>query len=159
MASAVGLDEARGDVLTLKALDFLPVGLEGTTADAGLLDALGPINLMQLIQLTVLSLLALVLGLFVLRPILMSRRPGQAGQDALPGMAGTLSLPMADGMGDFNALTGVIDDFGAVDMSGDGENEGASNDPVDRLRRLIEQRQAESVEILRGWMEQNEEPA
>ncbi|WP_329608590.1 hypothetical protein [Paragemmobacter aquarius] len=26
-------------------------------------------------------------------------------------------------------------------------------DPVTRLRRLIEERQAESVEILRGWME------
>lgn len=27
------------------------------------------------------------------------------------------------------------------------------NDPVARLRRLIEERQTESVEILRGWME------
>jgi flagellar M-ring protein FliF len=33
----------------------------------------------------------------------------------------------------------------------------ATNDPVARLRRLIEERQAESVEILRGWLEQDEE--
>jgi flagellar M-ring protein FliF len=32
-------------------------------------------------------------------------------------------------------------------------------DPVARLRRLIEERQSESVEILRGWMEQDEERA
>ncbi len=30
-------------------------------------------------------------------------------------------------------------------------------DPVARLRRLIEERQAESVEILRGWMEPQRE--
>ncbi len=159
VSSAVGLDEARGDVLTLRALDFLPPIAEGTAADAGLMEVLGPIDLMQLIQLAVLSLLALVLGLFVLRPILLSRRPGLAAQDALPGPAGTLALPMADGLGGVNALTGVIDDFSAQGLSGDGEEEGVPSDPVDRLRRLIEQRQAESVEILRGWMEQSEEPA
>jgi flagellar M-ring protein FliF len=32
-------------------------------------------------------------------------------------------------------------------------------DPVTRLRRLIEERQTESIEILRGWMEQEEEKA
>jgi flagellar M-ring protein FliF len=40
---------------------------------------------------------------------------------------------------------------------GTGSND--SVDPVARLRRLIEERQAESVEILRGWMEQEEEKA
>ena len=40
---------------------------------------------------------------------------------------------------------------------GTGGNDTA--DPVARLRRLIEERQAESVEILRGWMEQEEEKA
>jgi flagellar M-ring protein FliF len=29
-------------------------------------------------------------------------------------------------------------------------------DPATRLRRLIEQRQTESIEILRGWMEEEE---
>lgn len=32
-------------------------------------------------------------------------------------------------------------------------------DPVARLRQLIEARQAESVEILRGWMDEREEKA
>ena len=30
-------------------------------------------------------------------------------------------------------------------------------DPVTRLRRLIEEREAETVEILRSWMEEDEE--
>jgi flagellar M-ring protein FliF len=35
----------------------------------------------------------------------------------------------------------------------------AEEDPATRLRRLIEERQAESIEILRGWMEPEEERA
>jgi flagellar M-ring protein FliF len=49
-------------------------------------------------------------------------------------------------------LNGVIDDEpGLIE----GED---PTDPIARLRRLIAERQTESVEILRGWMEQNEEP-
>ena len=33
------------------------------------------------------------------------------------------------------------------------------DDPATRLRRLIEKRQTESIEILRGWMEHEEERA
>ncbi len=36
---------------------------------------------------------------------------------------------------------------------------GVDTDPVARLRRLIEERQSESMEILRSWMEHDEEPA
>ena len=36
---------------------------------------------------------------------------------------------------------------------------GEDTDPVARLRRLIEERQSESIEILRSWMEHDEEPA
>ncbi|MBE0553219.1 MAG: flagellar M-ring protein FliF, partial [Rhodobacteraceae bacterium] len=57
---------------------------------------------------------------------------------ALPGLAAD-TLP---------ALTGVIEDEAADDPP---------DDPVTRLRRLIAERQAESVEILRGWMELEEE--
>jgi flagellar M-ring protein FliF len=157
VSSAVGLDTARGDVLTLKALDFLPSGTEGTLLEAGLLAGMGPIDVMQLIQLAVLSLIALVLGLFVLRPILMSRRPAIGAQAALAGMAGTLALPGAiDAQGN-PVLTGVIDDDANALSLANGDSE-AAQDPMERLRRLIEERQAESIEILRGWMEQNEEP-
>jgi len=73
-----------------------------------------------------------------------------------------LALPSFDGNG--AVLTGEIDSFGDLPMvnldnfdMGSGSNDSA--DPVTRLRRLIEERQAESVEILRGWMEQEEEKA
>lgn len=73
------------------------------------------------------------------------------------------------------ALTGEIDDS---DMSPDGMelvsdfdmgglqmpmamgnafgDDGMNDDPVVRLKRLIEERQSETVEILRNWMEDGE---
>ena len=165
VASAVGLDENRGDVLTLKSLEFQPLPVAGELASAS---AFAGINLMSLIQTLVLGMVALVLGLFVIRPMLAGRAVGGA-DNMLPNMAGApLALPGFNA-GASNVLTGEIDGFGDLpmvnldnfDMSGTGlaENGGDSDDPVARLRRLIEERQAESVEILRSWMEREEEKA
>jgi flagellar M-ring protein FliF len=159
VASAVGFDEARGDVLTLKSMEFTLPPAQGTEATARLLPPLGPINVMSAIQVGVLALVALVLGLFVLRPVLMSGRAA-----ALPPPEAPLALPPAaafpPGSG---ALTGEIDDgfrMGALPMV-DFATEAAAvaEDPATRLRRLIEERQVESLEILRGWLEPEEERA
>ena len=160
VASAVGFDEARGDVITLKSLEFEPVTEAGTFVEASLFGSLG-FNLMSLLQLAVLALVALALGLFVVRPILTSRPV-----ERLPDLAPSGALPPPR---DSNALTGEIDDS-PFDPSGlslisddDGserqDNAATENDPVARLRRLIEERQEETVEILRSWMEDREERA
>jgi flagellar M-ring protein FliF len=155
VAASVGFDETRGDVITIKSMAFEPVTAAGTEATASLLGAF-PINVMSLVQLAVLAVVSLVLGLFVLRPILTSR-PARAA--ALP--------PPARQQG--QALNGVIEDdeFNPKDlavvnrMTRNGETAEASQneltDPVARLRRLISERQDESVEILRGWMDDAEE--
>ncbi len=160
VASAAGIDEARGDVLTIKSLAFEPAPVAGELLEAGMFTAMGPIDTMSLIQIVVLAFVALILGLFVLRPVLTSRprRSAEASPLALPGMAmGNGATMMGGGSpaGAAQVLTGEIDDypgFAALDAD-------AATDPVSRLRRLIEERQAESVEILRGWMEQDEERA
>ncbi len=43
-----------------------------------------------------------------------------------------------------------------VDLMGEADA-ALQEDPATRLRRLIEERQAESIEILRGWLEPEEE--
>lgn len=161
VASAVGLDEARGDVLTLKSLEFqeLPVP-EGTEATASLLPPIGQIDVMTIIQTAVLAAVALVLGLFVIRPVLTS-----ANRAALPGPDAPLALPSM--MSDNLALDGEVQDgfgFGGFpevggNMSGDDMGVAVEEDPASRLRRLIEERQTETIEILRGWMEHEEERA
>jgi flagellar M-ring protein FliF len=47
--------------------------------------------------------------------------------------------------------------YGSDDEPLDGDS--LEDDPASRLRRLIEKRQAESIEILRSWMETEEEHA
>lgn len=168
VASAVGLDTARGDVLTLKSLAFEPLPEVGTLASASLTAGL---NLMTLIQTMVLALVALILGLFVIRPMLAGRATAQTAQMLPAPDEGAYALPNLnsnfDGIGGGGVLNGEIDGFGDLPMvnldnfdMGDGSGGGDdSNDPVARLRRLIEERQAESLEILRGWMEKEEEKA
>ncbi|WP_246100133.1 flagellar basal-body MS-ring/collar protein FliF [Cereibacter sediminicola] len=154
VGAAVGLDDSRGDNLTLRSLIFEAPPELGTLAEAGVLGRLGSFDLMSLIQMAVLALVALVLGLFVVRPVLTARR-----EQALSSGAPPLALPGYGGSNE--ALTGEIDDstdlpdfpmVASAPLDFDDEP-----DPVARLRRLIEERQAESVEILRGWMEPQRE--
>ncbi len=165
VASAVGFDKARGDVITLRSMQFETVPALGTEASAGLLGNVY-LDLTRIMQIALLALVALVLGLFVARPILM--------QKAAPQMA---ELPAPDeDISVRPALTGAIDEgevspgemqvvpdleFADLQMpmamadSFDMDDQ----DPVARLKRMIEARQAETVEILRSWMEDREEKA
>lgn len=166
VSSAVGIDEARGDILTIKSLAFQPDPAMGELIEAGFLPAMGPIDPMSVIQSLVLAVVALILGLFVIRPILTSQ-VRQASLTAgtiplaLPG-AGSAALASDGGSGAGaplrDVLTGEIEDGPDFALDGRGV-EDLPMDPVARLRRLIEERQSESVEILRGWMEQDEERA
>jgi flagellar M-ring protein FliF len=132
-------------------------------AEASLIPALGPIDIVSLIQAAVLALVALILGLFVIRPLMMATtRTAQIVEQN----SATLALPSA-GADDEKAiahpprvLTGEIDDQDLSDrpMVSFGADEGVANrDPMVRLRRLIDERQSETVEILRGWMDADEE--
>jgi flagellar M-ring protein FliF len=139
VAAAAGIDDGRGDVLTLHSMEFRPEPEAGALAEAGLFS--GPVDLGRLLQLALAGLVALVLGLFVIRPILFSRPAPPLA--ALPPVA----LPAGDGP---DLLPGheVLPPLTVI-----GEARTAEEDPVARLRRLIAERRAESVEILRGWME------
>ncbi|WP_353473617.1 flagellar basal-body MS-ring/collar protein FliF [Salipiger sp. H15] len=157
VASAVGFDAARGDEITLRSLPFeRPEGLGTGPIEPGWFAV--PLDPMTLIQLGVLATVALVLGLFVVRPIL-SGRGGGAAPLALPGAEPAQM-----------ALTGEIDegdDFAPLATLGSGPDFGglgmvdfdspAEADPVDRLRALIEERKTETVEILRSWLDEKEE--
>ncbi len=169
VSSAVGFDADRGDVITIRSLEFQPVlaeGTESTAADASLLSGL---DLMSAIQLAVLAVVAIVLGLFVVRPVLTSSS-GMA--EAPPGLALPPVPPLessADGdapgfeaiepLGDtaFPALPEpAIADFGPPDLPGLAPMPAGSSDPAERLRAMIEERQSETLEVLQSWVE--EEP-
>jgi flagellar M-ring protein FliF len=168
VASAVGFDEGRGDQITIRSLPFeRPEGLGTGPIEPSMFA--GSIDVMRLVQMAVLGLVALVLGLFVVRPILASSSRGDTA--ALPGgVAG--ALPAPDGGFDdaaAPAIDGELEPLGGFDnlpVMGDGPDFSGmgmvdfdsppDEDPVDRLRNLIQERKTETVEILRSWMDEDE---
>lgn len=143
VASAVGLDTARGDVITLKSMAFDPIMPLGTAADA---ETAGlPLDMMQLVQFGVLAVVALILGLFVVRPILAPSRP----------LPPPRAVDLIEGRTDpVPSMTMAINDDNMADfMSGGFDLPTTADDPVTRLRRMIAERQPETVQILQEWIE------
>lgn len=173
VASAVGFDEARGDVITIRSLPFDPSVPNGTPPSRGPLARLG-LDLMGLIQAGLLALVAVILGLFVLRPMLLRPVPASLGQLAAPSPEDSTAGAGRHADAAKTALTGEIAEGGfdadRLSLVGDAPDgtsaappehaEGVPpEDPVERLRLLIGQRQEETVEILRNWLETDEENA
>jgi flagellar M-ring protein FliF len=79
--SATGIDVARGDQITVESLPFerTDVGelIEGPSPVARMLD----LHLWDLVQLSIMSLVALALGLLVIRPLLRSGLSSHAAED------------------------------------------------------------------------------
>ena len=115
-----------------------------------------PFWLAVLSAIVAMALFGLVLETLVIRPILAS------SARALPATEIPLALPPAFEMS--GALDGEVEPafpmpaFGSA-MADMPDLSAVEEDPASRLRRLIEERQAESIEILRNWMETEEEPA
>jgi len=163
VASAVGFDETRGDVITLKSMELPTLEPQGTTVASGFFNNFH-FDPMSAIQIGVLALVSLILGLFVIRPVF-------ANSAALPSPSALASLPptaSGSGIADTGTpvLTGEIEPAGAP-VAAAGENitgartlpalHDSGNNPVDRLRAMIGERQEETVEILRSWLEESEE--
>lgn len=161
VASAVGFDEARGDVLTVSSLQLNRPQVVDAPVQTSLVQSLG-LDVMRLVQLAVLAIVALVLGLFVLRPI--ARQGAATAQLTAP--------PAQELIGRPTELVGR--EAPAVEPDANGQTKSGQNalpppdaapnatvedDPVTRLRRLVEERQDEAVEILNNWMTDQEEKA
>lgn len=160
VASAVGFDEQRGDVITIKSMSLQSVSPQGTEVTRSVFDGVN-IDLMSAIQMLVLAVVTLILGLFVIRPLLSRDAQPVAGQiQALPGAAQGGSMG-ADGndfaLPELPMLSEFDEDFDALPNLN--SKDGMSEDPVARLRMMIGDRQDETVEILRSWLEEKEENA
>lgn len=153
VASAVGFDETRGDVITIRSMAFEPIAALGTEAiaETGL-----PINInvMSLIQIGVMAVVALVLGLFVVRPILTS---GSAG--AVAALPPPYAFDSTNGMYPSAQIVSPAEAGGYAALRGPGSVAGglAGEDPVARLRKMIDERQEETFQILQSWIEDPDE--
>ncbi len=170
VASAVGYDESRGDVVTIKSMPFGQSDMSGGAESPGILSSM---DVMSLIQLGVLALVGLVLGLFVVRPILAPRGTASIPTPANGGLLTSSGGRQADPGASTTVLTGEIEPeadffaggFPAVNpqlpplpsRAQGADVDQSIEDPVARLRRLISERREEAVGILRDWIDVREE--
>ena len=161
VASAVGFDGERGDEITIRSMAFEALPELGTAAGEAPDLPATPLNIMKLVQTGVLGLVALVLGLFVVRPILTSNRPAPAlldnsGGGVTPIAGGTGAV--IDGTASAANLTTTSGQSGSSGQ--DGAAVDPENDPVQRLRGLIDDRREEAIQVLQSWIDDPDvEPA
>ncbi|MCH2163730.1 MAG: flagellar M-ring protein FliF [Marinovum sp.] len=162
VASAVGFSEARGDMLTIKSMAFTPIGTDGTAAVTSIWSGTS-LDIMSMIQMAVAAVVALVLGLMVIRPILSNSasasvpalvgEPKLASDDLEPILEADFAPPLMgeidNGMGEFSPILPQSVDPSEMDFE--------PEDPVERLRNLISERKDETVEVLRGWLDESGE--
>lgn len=166
VASAVGFDETRGDIITIKSMELQSVSPMGTEVQSSLWSTF-EVDLMSAIQMAILALVTLILGLFVVKPVLTRNAQTEALPTALP--------PTEPANTNGQALQAQGADATQTSLSHPRPSEIEANeqgtetvtaiadvaqlppDPVARLRAMIGERQEETVETLRSWLEENEE--
>ena len=156
VASAVGFDETRGDQITLRAMAFEPLPTLGTEVAADSVPS-QPLDMMKLIQIGVLAAVALILGLFVVRPIL-TPRPEVTALPAPDVMDTNGTLDDDDGPQMMSAFPDMMSIEGP-DMGGMGfgdMNAAPADDAVSRLQQMIGDRETETLQILEDWMDEPE---
>lgn len=132
VSAAIGYDEARGDVVTIESLAFDKPSTDGTlAAKRGVVDFLKE-NLFAIMQLVVPAIVALILALFVLKPILSSR-PGAADASAA-------AIAVAPPAGAQLAIA----------------NSGLPS-PFDQLQRVAAENADASTSVLQAWFEEREQ--
>ena len=154
VASAVGIDEERGDILTVKSMSFEPLAALGS--DATLPEGTS-FDVASLLRPLLLAIVAVVLGLFVVRPLLRSGREPNL-LPPVPALSGpspmSLSMPMGMGMdGPAFALDYSALGDGTSSEMGSSIEDAETVNPAARLRRLIEARQEETARILQSWID------
>lgn len=136
--TAIGFDPARGDAITLRSLEFVGAPEMGAMVERGFGDVLRD-NAGALIQAAILGLVALLLGLFVLRPLLAPRSDmSETGPDGLAALPG----PGGDGLAQSLAVAGEVIDA-----------EGMTAPQVVALRLTVQERNEESAGLLAAWLE------
>jgi flagellar M-ring protein FliF len=137
--SAVGFNAERGDVIAIETMQFPETPVLGTVASAGFLSSYA-FNIPAILQMTVLAVVALALGMFVVKPILTNPAP-QLNRVPLDPVA---ALGNNTNYGSSRALT-ELSEVPAL--------ENTPKDPIEILRETIALRSEESGHLLRNWIE------
>lgn len=143
--SAIGFDVARGDVVTIESMQFSTPPTDGTLAEAGMFDVIA-VNAFSLIQMAILAIVALVIALFVVKPILTAQAAPEL--DALIGPKGV------DELGEPGQVTQIDGATGEIEMAPDVIGAEQQESPhLRQLKSVISDRETESASVLQDWLD------
>lgn len=177
--SAIAFNAERGDVVTVESMAFAMTPEEGTEAEISLIEQVLAHHMIELIQGLVLAVVAVALGLFVVRPILASAaaeteaealEDGTEEHAALVGpdgepiaaigpegqpVSGALPTP-AGALGSAALVMAGGGEGGLPSPLGEDEEEDNSRAPgqtlLDQLRDAVDGKKDESVALLKRWL-------
>jgi len=148
--SAVGFDQARGDTVTVTNVQFArDDGLVGGVVAGSPLAGFDKNDIMRAAELGILTIVALLVIFFVVRPLLATARGESGGRMALVGQAGAGQLALANPDGSLPALSdGGID--ARIDIARiEGQVKSSS---VRSVSEFVNNNPEESISIIRGWL-------
>ena len=157
--SAVGFDKARGDQIEVVNLRFAEAPSVPQFAEPSLMQALlAPTkeDVLRMAELAVLALLTLIVLLTVVRPLVrqvlapVPAAPSLAG----PGMGGALDAPAITGAGGGTITVVERDNPTARLMEFAKINGQVQAETVQRVVDMVRASPAETVEVLRGWIQE-----
>lgn len=136
VSAAVGFDATRGDIVTIESMEFDRPEEEGSlVVKSGIFDYFAA-NAIALLQLIIPALVALILALFVLKPILTSGAGGgrdQAKTQTAPGVSQIAAPASADAA--------------------------RAKSPIELLQRVAMEEKDASTSVLQAWFEESETAA
>ena len=133
VSSAVGLDESRGDTLTVQNLPFQVLANTGTVVEKSPVGDFMGRHLMSIIQIGVLSVVTLILGLFVVKPLMSVEPSEQSNSD-------TAMLPSS------------AEQVPALEAA-------APPDAIETLKELANEKTDETAGLIKSWLDEPEEAA
>lgn len=145
VARAAGLDESRGDTLTIQALPFRAAPDEGVLVEANPVGDFLQRHLMHIIQMVVLAVVTLVLALFVVKPLLAPKNLPAPSAEAQPqpALAQAAAAPAAAIAGEGSASAPP-----AVEP-----------DAIATLRELAGAKSDETAKLIQSWLDAAEDAA
>jgi len=164
ISSASGLNEPRGDVITVRSLPFdVPPLIDGVQGPS-LIEQFIDRYLWSTVQALILAGVILILGLFVVRPLLSPKALEGAeglmplsisGPDANDGLS--LDMQSLPTLGDNDPLALPYDGGGQTGaaMGSDLGTMGAE-DPIDLLKSTVTEQTEAAADLLAQWLEQDE---
>lgn len=167
VASASGLDEERGDVITVRSLGFdVPPLIDGVQRPS-LMSQFLDRYLWSTIQALILAGVVLILALFVVRPLLMPKAL-QESDGLMPlsfsGPAPSLEQNSRGALEANNSQFPALTSMAPLGLPYDGDiktgnslgGASASNDPIDLLKSTVTDQTQAAADLLAQWLEQDD---